>query len=96
MLAVAPESTHVPAPDLFRLVAPVLSPITEANVFAPVFVPVRLSVCALVLPKAIEPGPVKLMVPAATLPDASNVAELPFASPIVKRRLVLVAVEPVY
>ena len=29
------------------------------------------------------------MAPAATLPDASNVAELPFASPIVKRRSVL-------
>ena len=80
---------------MVTLVAPVLLPILADRVLIPVFVPVRVSVCAFVLPKAIAPPLVKLSVPTAP-PEASRVAVLPFALPIVNRRSVLAAVKPVY
>ena len=66
-----PERTQVPVPFLVIEVAPVLSPMTAARVFAPVLVPMRVRVLAAVPPlKPIDPVFVKFNAP---VPEASIV-----------------------
>ena len=64
--------------------------------FVPVFEPVRVSVRAPLPPKAIDPVFVKLMLLAAVPCEESSVAVNPLASPMVKRRSVLVAAAVLY
>ena len=88
----APESTQVPAPDLMSEVAPpVPSPMMGANALLPVLLPVRVRVRAPLPPNAIEPVLVKLIVFAAVALLLFSAAVSPAVSPIVNRRLVLVA-----
>ena len=75
-------------------VAPTLSPIAAAKLLAPPFEPVRVKVWALLLPKAIAPVLEKFTKAANVVPEASRVAELPAASPIVKRRSLAPAAVP--
>src|SRR3954454_17999506 len=93
----APVSTHVPAPALFRLVALVDWSVTEMpKVLAPAFVPVRLSVRVPAVSNRLMLGPawVKLRVADGSVPEASIVGVRPLMMRI--SRLVLCGVEPVY
>src|SRR5438105_4403136 len=69
-------TTHVPVPVFARLVAPVLSLMSTAMVFAPVLEPVRVSVRAVVLTYEIAVVAVKLRAELFEL-DASIVAVVP-------------------
>ena len=81
----APETVHIPAPDLIKDVAPPLSPITAARVLAPALVPDKVRV--------LVPEPLKPMLPVLVRLRAPE----PFASmppalapnPRVKSRFVL-------
>ena len=85
----APDRVQVPAPDLVKLVAPVLSAKMPAKVLAAVEVPVKVKVRGLVPVYPAEPVAESVNAP---VPEASIAPPL---AVIVNRRSVLVAA-PVY